>query len=458
MVAVVDQSAQVRQALSTLLSLIVSKTPVKKLAPFSSLIIAHLSCGLTHIDERIQLDTLKALDVYVAKPSFVAPHVHTLLPLLVKLISRQKTSSSGESSKSSLLGVFRGLFSKQKGASLVSVPDSKLTDYSSRQQIFQLLLKLLEALLGSTEAEGSDSMKETASVGTIIDIVNRCVSIPDQTCVSLVSFSSPIPHVPLFRSSGLHLPVDRFALKMVSADSVTNSLDASSWSELIPSLLSLLLESWIDCSPKSVSSSSRASKKSSLMEVVLRLILTTLHLATLIQSNPAARSLESISSLGGAFSKFWNEFQTHFLSTFPLATQPSLSGSGSFKTDLDLQLCLLSKELLEITPSISSQNKKAVLTGISDFFSLFSSLKVSSSSELNTQEFQTCVRVLVEVYPFLVSTKHTTEVITCERLSGVTQTLWKLYTWSHPLSKSKQFLHKCFGKLLKSSKIRRDLR
>lgn len=440
LVAVNDESSQVRHALSSLVGFLVNKSPLEKILPFSSLIVAHLNCGLTHINERIQIDALKILDQVLSKPSILVPHVHTVLPLLVKLISRKKTSSS-EAPKSSFLSVMKGkIAAKQKGSALVSNPESKLADHSAKLQILVQVSKLLEAVLSSQNLDVTNSRNESLRIGPTIDTVNKIVFVPNQTTgtnFNLVDFSSPIPHVPIFRHSGVYLLFELPSQK--PSENFDNVLVPYSKLQLI---LSILSESWIDCSANFFSSSFKESAKEiSLLEVILQLLLSTLRIALLAGST--IKSSNSSSELRAFLTKFWADFQAHFLSRFPLLSQPNFS---SFKSNLDFNICLITVKLLENIPN--AQNGKEALTAITTYLASLSSVKITSSQ--NTQSFQSIVETLIKVYVILVS-QSMASYTSHDLLSTVTDGVWRVFTSCHLKSKNRQLFHECFGELLKST-------
>lgn len=441
LVATVDESAQVRHALSLLIGYLVSNAPLEKLSAFSSLIVAHIGCGLTHIDERIQVDTLKTLGHFMKKPLIIVPHAHSVLPLLVKLIARKKVSSSSSGpSKSTFLGVIHGILSKQKGTFLSSNPDSKLADHSAKLQILEHLSKLLEAFLSLQKSNRSKD--RVLEIGPTIDTVNKCVSIPNKTSesdLSLIDFSSPIPHIPIFRALGIYLQTEEPPHNESTAGSFSSTLISNcTW---LQQILTLISELWVDCFSSYEESPTKDLKRSplySLLGVILQIIYSCLQIASISEDNLGGDSTSKL------LTKFWSDFQAHFLSRFPLSPQMKLSSSN---TILDLRICHITTKLLELIPN--TQNKEEVFSNMASYLGSLPSTNISGV--ISTQEFQICVEILVKVYSSLVALNVLPNGSVCGLLTTVTRGVRAIFEACNPLSKSKLLLHECFGQLMKST-------
>lgn len=431
LVAVCDESSQVRHALSILVGFIVNASPAEKLIPFSSLIIAHLNCGLTHIDEKIQIDTLKIFDHFLSKPSIVASHAKSILPLLIKLISRQKANPTEDASKSSILKVLKGKFSAIKRSTLASNPDSKLADQSVTMQVLIQISKLLESVHHKLQ-DFDSTEKKNSSNGPIVDTVNKSVLIPNHSSsgTHLIDFSSPIPHVPIFRYSGVYLYTKSHDTQISDSDKDT-VLSLSELQHIMTILSELLIDSFIG----SLSTPSTNTNNFSLITMIFQLFFTLLRFA---ESLPSQNSTSEPPHLNFTtfVTKFWNDFLAHSLSRFPIVVRLNFS---SFVTLVDLYTCLVTVKLLEIVPN--ARNAKEALVSITTYLGGLSSVNLDTC-----QNTQACVEILVQVYPYLVSLS---DAFVRDLLPPVTVGMTRLFMACHCLSQSRQLFHKCFGDLLK---------
>lgn len=468
MPAMIDYSCRVRRAFHALLSLVLSRVTSDQLSPFSSLIVAHLSCGLTHISDQIQLDTLKAFGLFLNQPSLILPFAYQLLSLLMQLISRQRVASALRNPKS-ILSTIQQAKSKleidqpSRVTALTSDPESKLANLKSRLEIFSLLLKFIDAILTSNDRRGGELGTAKEVQQALVDTVDRCVYryTPGvsliETSSTLADFSAPVPHVLVLKSSGISPPND-FTGDHGLGKGIGVSLNKKQTVELIQSLLSLLLESWIECSPGNQCYSRKGSRHVvfSLMEVILKLVCQVLRLLTSTRDSSRLKSEKEKHSHEIIVQKFFSEFKVHAVSFFPFSSQPSFNDSDLFQTYFDLLVCLDTVKLMEIlyvkgtvSSSVETLEKVCIYLGC------LSSSKLKLSSELLVSEyFQTCVQILVEFFPSLLQLTGCVRLsdscaIPLETLREMIGGVWYIYSICHPLSRNKQLFLQCFSDLLR---------
>ena len=135
-----DSEPSVRQSLLLFLCFIFPLVPQERMAPFSSLIVAHLSCAMTHIYDDIQHDSLGFLELCLRYfPSLMVASSSQLIHNFVGMISHQST-----------LGVKKSKgFQLKAGKGLSVNPKGKLSSLRSRLKVLQQLLAFLKALESS---------------------------------------------------------------------------------------------------------------------------------------------------------------------------------------------------------------------------------------------------------------------------------------------------------------------
>lgn len=99
----IDSQKNVRLAAISLLSSVLSQISVEQLIPLYHTLVSYLICGMTHIEPRIQDDSLKLLDVLLIEtPELISQDAERLLPHFLDMISH--TTSSGRSLSVRLVG------------------------------------------------------------------------------------------------------------------------------------------------------------------------------------------------------------------------------------------------------------------------------------------------------------------------------------------------------------------
>ena len=133
-----DTDPAVRQSLYMCLNYALNALKEHEVLPFFKIIVAHLCCGMTHINEGVQLDSLNILDIILeAFPRAFVPYSNKILEHFMDLIAKQ---SSKETSTSQTL---KG--SKVKGIpSLVSRELSvTMSTLKNRSKVLEKLYKIL---------------------------------------------------------------------------------------------------------------------------------------------------------------------------------------------------------------------------------------------------------------------------------------------------------------------------
>ena len=141
----VDSDAAVRHSFTLCIQHITRKLPVNEIAPFIHIIVVHICCGLTHINENVQIDSLSVLDLILEYfPRLMIPYRHKILPSLIELVSKQGKRESNSSQTLNL--------SKVKGiSSLVSRDisfnvEGKMSSLKARTKILSKMQKILSIL------------------------------------------------------------------------------------------------------------------------------------------------------------------------------------------------------------------------------------------------------------------------------------------------------------------------
>ena len=135
-----DTDSDVRRALFVLLSHVFANLLEVEVSPFFKVIVTHICCGLTHIHEGVQLDSLDVLGIVLDRyPSLFMPHSMKILENVIDLISTQTLRE----------GSAKGSKAKKGISSLVSYnimadADSSLTTIKNRTRILEKLYAIVK--------------------------------------------------------------------------------------------------------------------------------------------------------------------------------------------------------------------------------------------------------------------------------------------------------------------------
>ena len=495
--ALTDNVPQVRHAFCALLKHLLSGTTLDNMRPFVPVVVAHLICGLTHINEEIQFDSLKIFELLLAHfPTLLLPDAHKLLPLLVRLISRQKQlaeTAASSAGKNSLLGTIQ---KHQRGGSggafLASTPHSRLTELDSRLKIFSQLCSFLEVILRSPSQSFSSTETEGRSLAPIIDVENRRVLIPSEdgnvteTNDALCTFAPGIPHVVVLKHHGI-LPSNEAFLSdsvkgcgqqvQVQESSLLFS-DFQQLGDFVEPSISLLLESWIECDPATFfgkEGGDRSSGKNQVLPLMETILNTMCLVLKLVHQSDLRRAFEFV-SIDVADSKrtdqplmvellrqkYWSELSTHVVSHFPFSVKSQVSPNHLNQIlSMDFTLCYIML-LLHATPpptsvethatcssaplmDIDSTSVQHVAGTICEFF-----VQIHESGKLvdKLSSAQNAIQSLVAFLPTLLRLCQT-NILERDRQSSMLESVWAVYKACHPLSSSRQSLVKCFSEQLK---------
>lgn len=454
----IDSDLSVRHSLHTLLSTLFPRVTPHLIRPHFSSIVAHLCCGLTHISDKTQLDSLKVfrllLDQY---PSLLPPHAHHLLPLIVGLISRQRGGSVSSSLGKGVGG--------RKQASLTHDPRSKLSKWSSRVDVFNLLSRFLETLLECVPSSGSPDHGGSPAV---VDLESRRVVVQrDGEFVEVVSsfcdFSGPVPCVMPLQLQGLPYKSTE-SLSTSDGDAVSPSAiatpsavcsfgsqlafsDVSKFLEFSESLLSLLLECWVECAPSQQSQSMKDTVV--LMETIVHLLRLTLKLSIRVGLPDSAVNMPTetpTEQTKGAISvlreKFSADFSKHLLSNFPLPRQSPTNYQFVQYLKMNLSLCEIATLLLLRPANPSCPTLQSVCTYYGSLARV-ATIHKSISSQLMLE----CSRIIADTLPELLAVVQE-HGLPESCLDPVLDGIGGFYHSCHSQSSAKRCLIHCFHVLL----------
>ncbi|XP_071803218.1 testis-expressed protein 10-like [Asterias amurensis] len=402
-VLMTDKEDAVRRAGISLLQLVLQATPNDSIAPFFPILSAHLSCAMTHIQEDIQMDSLAVLDLILQfYPRLLTAQSRQLLTIFVQQISQQKKKTFGWAENDG-----------ETENKLTIKPGSKISSHYWRQKVLMRLRQFLSALLEQHYMMHSHyhSNKTTGVDGTESTVM---VNDGQET------------YAPIFAPcTRVYMNQEEFVLRAPS--SATSADDFSKPENLlgfIHSLVPLLLQCWMEVSPKS-----HQQAVCQLNGVAIEILDGVLAVIQLLWRwmLSICEQKQDFSCMVKLQKLYQKKFINHLLTCFPYTSHNALlqtKKSGKVGTSVSMvNLNLAACEIMSYFMNKSSI-ENAWLRKIMVYV-LETSLEGNDLSMENMKSLLSVVKRLVKVLPGKGSVK--------DLLQGALT----LYTNCHPLSRNK---------------------
>lgn len=303
-----DKDENVRKAARTLMRKIFAHVVVDQMEPFFPLVMAHLCCAMSHIDEGIRRDSLDVVDVCLQfYPSLVVRDVNRVLDHFLLQISAKREGQN--------------LSGHATSALLVS-PSNKFSTVRWRTEVFRRLEKVFCALMDE-EDKGDQNRNSPSGQEQILTsdddshpFVNPMTSSPFSLRDSCFNSASEVEG----NSSGLAL---------------------TSLQQFGETMIPLLLESWVEASPLDLASGSVSrGQYKTLPGDVFGLFAAITNLLQLLLNFSEKMHLDCDASLHTTFfKKFLPDFAKHFIPSFPVQNPSVRSKSGKSVTSPSWSRC-----------------------------------------------------------------------------------------------------------------------
>ena len=472
---IVDIEGSVRHALLLFLRFLLGNVSEKQLSPFFPVLVAHLRCGLTHIDDRIQRDSLKVFDLVLSHfPRLLVSFAQELLSLIIRLLSRQDSvQASGKNATR--------LKSDANRAALSSNPSSMLSRQSSRFSILDQLMHYFQAILVHMKEQARCAEPGPHTQGQrfalTVDVKQARVveeasgdlrAVYDASC----SFAQSVPQVAVVRQFGLRTPRTAFLSQTSPSAQRGRSLpkyafpERESLVDVVQTLLPLLLECWVECSPSHLLSVELAGSMKTntvlIMDVVLRILLLLLKVAACrdeLESDAHVLETVESQSLLRSFSELHSaNILKHIVVYFPFLDARLMNTQFNIFM-MNFTVCEIVLHLLYPHCSSSSPGPNPdLLKGFLSVCDFFCKLEQCTKAIVSSSQFLLpSVESIAESLPLLVACIESSRATEWRGLPPSTATLRDIfrallgmYDACHPQSAAKHVLVKCFSQLERS--------
>lgn len=429
-----DTDSDVRHSLLLLFRFILPQLPSEQAAPFLSLLVAHLSCAMSHIYEDVQLESLEFFSLFLELfPRQISANSSQLLDNFIGLISQHSGGTLNQKSS--------------KGSTKIAVnPKGKLSSPKARLKILTQLYEFLKALHAEIKAPSQTefTMESISS--------NQCsrFSQTKLTHKSLLYGNDKEPNISLFS----------FGEQTISGENIgPNSKDTRELScntdvkEFMQRIVPLLLEFWVECNPSQLSTSL---PDNALPAVNLSIMLTVMNILKVLLQKLFIMEEDSDSDTlrNWLVTQYFKDFNMHFMKLFPFqdslhsktkgkAKVPETS-SDNLAMTLNISVCEVMSYFVSTTSISAKQTSKNWMEQLEDF--VVHSLEQTSRDKVSLDQLK---GLLVYVEKVLQGATNQEESNSAERILGA---LYKLYKSSHLLSGVKNMLLKFFAILIRRQK------
>ncbi|CAH2234131.1 jg5832 [Pararge aegeria aegeria] len=315
---------KVRQEALKVLHLILSNVPPEKVEPFFDIMSTYLRSSMTHIDSRIQEDSLLFLDILLlCAPLRVAQDFHRIIPNFLDMISKLRVDS-------------------KPGRTLTINLNNQNTSAKWRVKVFQRLQEFLQKYAAYKNVENLGKIK-TSGV-TVFDVIKPnyySLFDPINTSNCTVSCFSG-------KSSENELQID----------------EIEKFHEYTHTLVPLLFETWFEACPSSKSDKNFETVISEETGQLLKHIIQTLtllkNLLKYFNTKCPSSHVEKL-----LLQKYKSKFSQHFMTSFPYVTNmrsrqvSRMDTTGVDTTDpkliaVNLELCQL---YIAFNPYVNLKNQ-----------------------------------------------------------------------------------------------------
>ncbi|KAK3930384.1 Testis-expressed protein 10 [Frankliniella fusca] len=246
-----DSESSVRKQSAHILTSVFSLVNEAQLMPFCQVLGSYLSCAMTHIQLKVQEDSLLLFDAILEHaPSLAAACANQLLPCILDMISRTRQEL-----------IYSQILNQRIGSPFINVMDGS-DHLSGRQLSVQLSSNITSSVwrakvFGRLQALLIVSLQKRQNNGT--QTRDLC-HVAHHTSISITSDNLKELKFPLYYSTyGTPLCLSKIFHK-VNINSKQLIDDASQLKHFVESLMPLMFDSWLEVNPSLVKKTKQGSE------------------------------------------------------------------------------------------------------------------------------------------------------------------------------------------------------
>lgn len=338
-----------------------------EIQPFFPVVMAHLNCAMTHINEEIQSDSLKFLDLCLDYfPDLFIENCDKVFHSFLDMVSQSQGSSLGKygGSKKNKSQINRDVLIK---------PDGKMSSLRAKKDALEKLLKIVSLVfIQRKESMGMDHPSSNCnqivvnrSRGNFILHKYKCVDDHNKEVSGEIQ-------------SGLKIPLETEKVMSIK--------------NLILSFLPVLFHCWNDCNPSSYTLSSVDKKNDSALSIMCSIVFV---LKSVVSSQVGTEYLKVF------IQDYFEDFEKYILAFFPFSWNSTQSqtlnhGLQNGILNVNIAICEIYCKLFASYPPLAKDsygNFEKVLDYVKSVsYGLRSSKKIDS-----LESIQEVIAVLVQV-------------------------------------------------------------
>ncbi|XP_072932595.1 testis-expressed protein 10 [Epargyreus clarus] len=267
----------VRRDTLKVLHVILSNVHLEKIDPFFDIMSTYLRSAMTHIDNRIQEDSLQFLDVLlICTPGKIADNFHKIIPNFLDMISKLRIDA-------------------KPGRTLTVNLNSQITSVKWRIKVIHRLQEFLHKYAEYNHLDDTTNQTE----------VNTKVFDPHRS-----------NHFPLFNIQNISVSN---ILNAKNIQSIQDADEGEKFQAYVDTLMPLLFETWLEVCPNTKSDKNIETVISEDAAILLRHVLKVMSLLFKLVKN--LDNLNPSSNMKTSFlQKYKNSFSQHFINAFPYVT------------------------------------------------------------------------------------------------------------------------------------------
>ena len=364
----VDMHFNVRKHFVSCLEYVFRNVGSNEIQPFFPVIMAHLNCAMTHINEDIQSDSLKflglCLDVF---PNLFLENCEKVFHNFLDIVYQSQGLSLGgkDHSQTSTAKIIKGDVSIQ--------PIGKLTSAKIKKDILEKLLKIV----------------------SLVFMPIRCQTTLHRTVshVELIIGKSPV-RFSLFKYKCIEHQGEYLSSDNYHKEEDTRLSDGvKSIKGKIMSFVPVLFQCWNDCRSSSYTSS--ATEKESTLQIMMSVVSM---LRNIVSSQAGKKEMKSF------VKAYFYDFAKYFLESFPISlnlgskmsTKQTQKGSRINAISLNIFICEIYCKMISSSQSLEKDNFRELERVLGYIRSLSHDLKMNNVPE-SLDHIQETVCIIMEL-------------------------------------------------------------
>lgn len=382
---------QVRRESVKVIHLALTHVSTEKIDPFFDVLSTYLRSAMTHIDNRIQEDSLLFLDVLLlCTPQLIAHDFHKIMPNFLDMISKLKDANQGRTLTVNL--------------------NSQITSVKWRVKVFHRLQQFLHKFAECNDVYKTEQLSDKTQVFNIKNKNNFPLFNPIYTSICTVS--------------------------CFSSKSSQNSLsdEVEKFQSYVNTLMPLMFDIWLEVRPNVKGDKNIETVINEDAAILLQHVLEVISMLWKLVEYFNKKYPSSLIQ-NSFIQKYKSLFTQHFVNAFPYVTNVRLRLP---KTDLPFETTITDPKLITenleicylyitINPNLNIKNNQK------DVIAIFNYIENNFSSNSHDSMLEVAIRIMHKIISEEVSTNWTKSL-------NIVESLFKKIIWTYCSDSSSSYL------------------